>query len=92
MSVIACITVHECDGCKRIASLKTGAQYTTFEQTWYEGLSVDFCPRCWADPKNEPAIMADRAKQAIVANTIRRLDTVHCSLITDHSPEVAHAH
>lgn len=72
MSVLACVTVHECDGCGKTLALKTDRDYTSFEATWYEGLSVDFCPMCRDLPKFEMAIMGDRAKRHQIANYVKR--------------------
>lgn len=46
MSILACITVVECDQCKAIRVLETDAEYKTFEQTWFRQGSVTLCTLC----------------------------------------------
>lgn len=46
MSMIACICVHQCDLCRRIAVLKTEDDNVSFEAEWYNGWGRDYCPDC----------------------------------------------
>lgn len=74
MSVIASITVHQCDGCNTVAVLKSDAEYRFFELSWYEGLKVDFCHACRGKAANAEAILTDRALRKQIADTVSRIN------------------
>lgn len=61
------ITVFQCDNCSEIASLKTDADWTVFEQTWWEGFKVQFCPNCRG--KTETALRMLQDAEMILALT-----------------------
>lgn len=52
MSVIACVTIYECDGenCKAVFPLKDDESWKNFEELWYSGLLYQFCPECRFKP------------------------------------------
>jgi hypothetical protein len=72
MSTLGCITLQECDLCKRIATLQSEDQYQTFESTWYDGWSKHFCPTCRETPEALRAIEDDRAQQRAINRVIRK--------------------
>lgn len=82
MSVIATITVYQCNGCDTVAVCRSDAEYRFFELYWYEGLKVDFCHACRGKAENVDAILGDRALRQQIANTVTRLN----------KKEAAHAH
>ena len=48
MSVLACVNVYQCDHCLAITSINVldAAVERTFKKSWYDGLAVDYCPKC----------------------------------------------
>jgi hypothetical protein len=55
MSLLAAITVIQCDQCRRVECMRTDIEYSTVEATWYEGIRYHFCPLC-----RELAVSQDR--------------------------------
>lgn len=75
MSVVAVITVYECNGCGATVRLETDAEERTFKATWYEGLLVDFCPVCRELPAAKLSILADTSRRSHAAVVVTRVNT-----------------
>lgn len=52
-------TLHQCDDCGAICSIKTVDDFNSFDQTWFSGNVVDLCEKCRAKPENRQRIIAD---------------------------------
>jgi len=78
MSLLA--TIYQCDGCTRIAVLRSNLDYTTFEKTWHDGFDHSFCPVCREKPDNKELIDHDGAMDRAVSIACRK-----------YSREVPHA-
>ncbi len=74
MSVIATITVYQCNGCDTVAVCRSDAEYRLFELSWYEGLKVDFCHACRGKSENADRILADNALRQQVVESVARLN------------------
>lgn len=74
MSTIAQITINECDGCHKIACLRTAADYAAFEHNWYSGTVAHFCLDCRKRPSLQQAIREDQELLEVVADVM--LDSV----------------
>ncbi len=46
MSVLASITVYQCDKCGAILMVKDANSAKFFELMWHQGLAYDFCQQC----------------------------------------------
>lgn len=46
MSLVALISVHQCDMCPQVAVIKTDAEQADFADRWHNGWAKDFCPAC----------------------------------------------
>jgi predicted metal-binding protein len=70
MSVLGCITVHECDHCKTIVTLSSDDQYQAFEDTWWTSCRLDFCPVC--RHLNLPEIIEAVEEELVMQRAIKR--------------------
>jgi hypothetical protein len=66
MSILAQITVVECDGCKRLTTLTNDVERETFDQTWLRTSKKDLCFVCreLVDQADEKAIARVVSKMA----------------------------
>jgi hypothetical protein len=71
MSVLSCITVHQCDHCKKIAVLNSDRQYQEFTDTWWTSCNLDYCPVC--RNLDHPAILAAVAEELALQRTMKRV-------------------
>jgi hypothetical protein len=79
MSVLAQITVVECDGCKRLATLTNPVERETFEQTWHRTRDKDFCFLC-----RETIELADeKVISSVVAKINRKYGAVATLEVTN---------
>lgn len=74
MSLIAYISVHQCDECKRVVVLKDEEQYIAFDDSWYSSYCrVEFCDRCRDLAAVQARIIDDekmnRAIEAVIAKS-----------------------
>ncbi len=74
MSVLACITIKQCDGCGDVAVLQTDDEYNEFDQDWYDGTTCDFCMIC--KPLNTEKIAKDQAVLSDIAAAVRQSDNI----------------
>ena len=75
MSVVACITVHLCDGCGFMQSLQTNEEYVSFGATWYDGWRISLCPVCREEAKHLSMIIDDQKLQRSVTEAIKTFST-----------------
>ena len=79
MSTLASISVRNCDVCKRIVVLKSDAEYTTFEKTWYDGFAKHVCDLCLSSDAGKEVIASDTAEQKAFSQVIRKYSRVERS-------------
>lgn len=84
MSILACITIYECNGCKTTLGVQTDAEYKSHRDTWYEGLFVDYCPLCRELPEHEPRILSDQAARSHAAVVITRVPVTEDKKYASH--------
>lgn len=70
MAMISLIAVHMCDGCKRYSTLSNDEEFRRFGETWFSGISKDYCPECRDRHEHQPEIITEE----------RRLDTFEYSI------------
>lgn len=83
MSLIAYISVHQCDECERVIVLKDDDQYTAFDDSWYSSYGrVEFCDRCRDLASVQERILEDE-----------RMDRAIAAALSKHrKPEVDYVH
>lgn len=62
MSLLASISVHQCDGCSKIIVVNTLEEFRAYSETWHQGIGVDFCDGCKSTETAKKAIADDRSK------------------------------
>jgi hypothetical protein len=70
MSVLGCITMHECDHCKLVAVLTSDLQYQTFYDTWFTSPNLHYCPVC--RHLTLPEIIEAVSKELAIQRAVRR--------------------
>lgn len=75
MSLIALISVHQCDLCPKVAVMKTDAEEADFQDRWHNGWSKDFCPDC-RDSGDAVLAIADEARQQRAIDAVIRKRTL----------------
>jgi hypothetical protein len=70
MSILAHITVVQCDGCERLETLSSDVERESFEQLWLRTHSKDFCVVCReAKAKAQPD---GKAMDRAIAKMVRK--------------------
>lgn len=74
MSVLAVITVVECDGCKRLATMTNDVEYTTYEKTWYVGVNTQLCFVCreGSEERLVKSVVDEQAMDRAINKCIRK--------------------
>lgn len=78
MSLLATVTIFDCDDCLESIGLKNDEDWARFETEWYPGLLCQFCPKCRSKSTNQAAIRAD-----ILAE--QRFDQIHKNLVRTYA-------
>lgn len=87
MSVLAQITVIECDGCKRLATLTNDVERETFDKTWLRTRNKDLCFLC----REAEAEADQQAMDRAISKAVRKYAPAHCLPLTaNSSTEVSH--
>ena len=76
MSVLAQITVVECDGCKKLATLTNGVERETFEKTWVRTKTKDFCVLCRE--------LLEQADDKAIARVVAKINRKYGSMEVTH--------
>jgi len=72
MSLVALISVHQCDMCPQVAVIKTDAEQADFADRWHSGWAKDFCPACRDHRGAIEAIAAEARQQRAIDAVIRK--------------------
>lgn len=72
MSLLASISVIQCDDCRAVTVLKTNAEFHLFSSTWLEGFDLHLCPGCRQRSRNKGKIADDRARQEQIRQMISK--------------------
>lgn len=60
MSIVANLTVHQCDDCRQVAVVQTDEDYDSFAANWLTSVTLDFCPACRDKPGHKDEVEAER--------------------------------
>jgi len=60
MSILANITVYQCDDCRQVAVVTTDEDCDSFDANWSTSVAVDFCPACKNKAANRARIVSER--------------------------------
>lgn len=72
MSLIACISVYNCDLCNRIETVRSEREYTRFQNFWHDGWKYSLCQDCRYSPRAAPLIREDDRFEKNLAEAIKR--------------------
>lgn len=61
MSVLATVSIIECDDCKKKVKLETDEEWANYERDWSDSLVHNFCPNCKNKLENLAATEADNS-------------------------------